>query len=111
MRKKGTRKKRREDREGVAGQGEYQAALLPETESRPPMRWLDCVRGQVHLVAQCPTCEPRGAGLLLATFGNTLRGRVTARCLDCNADVEYYVEANQRQIWEMHSVEARIGKV
>jgi len=111
VKKRSTRKKRRAGGEDIAGKGEYQAVLLPEMESRPPARWLDCTSGQVHLVAQCPICKPSGAGLLLATFGHTVRGRVVAKCLDCGAEVDYYVEADRQEIWEMHSVEARRGKI
>jgi hypothetical protein len=71
------------------------------------MRWLACSAGSVHIFGPCPESHAKEEGLIMATIPLTYTGRVTARCLDCNKAVDYYVDANEEKIWRLVPVEAK----
>ena len=70
------------------------------------MHWLMCAAGSVHIVGPCPVCYAKEEGLIMGTVTMTYAGRVTARCIDCNRVVDYYVDANEEKIWKMEPMEA-----
>jgi len=71
------------------------------------IRWLECGTGNLHIVGPCPRCGDRRGGLLLGTVAGTFRGRITAKCTDCNEAVDYYVDAHEGRIWSLVPVEAK----
>ena len=71
------------------------------------LRWLACGAGNLHIVGPCPDCSATQGGLILGTVASTYRGRITARCVDCNKTVDFYVDAHEEAIWKMEPVEAR----
>ena len=80
-------------------------------EGRMTMRWLECGSGNVHVVGPCPDCYATQGGLLLGTVASSYKGRVTARCLDCQRSVDYYVDAQEEMIWRLEPVEAKGARV
>ncbi len=71
------------------------------------MHWLMCGAGSVHIAGPCPVCYANEGGLIMGTVTLTYAGRVTAKCIDCNSAVDYYVDANEEKIWKMEPVEAK----
>jgi len=75
------------------------------------MRWLSCGGGSIHIVGACPNCYSTKGGLLLGTVASTHKGRVSAKCLDCDNEVDYYVDAHDEKIWKMDPVEAKGSRI
>ena len=71
------------------------------------MRWLECSGGNVHLVGPCPECPPDKGGLLVGTVSSSYKGRVTAKCVDCDAVLDYYVDAQEGKVWRLELIDAR----
>lgn len=71
------------------------------------MRWIACSAGSVHIIGPCPECYAKDEGLIMATVPLTHTGRVTAKCLDCDKAVDYYVDADEEKIWRLVPVEAK----
>lgn len=71
------------------------------------MRWLACGGGHIHILGACPDCFVTQGGLLIGTVTNTHKGRVTALCMDCGKEVDYYVDAKDEMMWKLAPVEAR----
>lgn len=71
------------------------------------MRWLVCGAGSIHIVGPCPDCYSSQGGLLLGTVATTYKGRVTAKCLDCNKSLDFFVDAPEEKIWKLEPIEAK----
>jgi hypothetical protein len=71
------------------------------------MRWLSCGTGSVHIVGTCPDCYATQGGLLLGTAAAGFAGRISAKCVDCGKNIDYYIDASQEKIWKLDPVESR----
>jgi len=71
------------------------------------MRWLSCGTGNVHIVGTCPDCYATQGGLVLGTAASGYAGRVTAKCVDCGKNIDYYIDAGQEKIWKLDPVESK----
>ena len=69
------------------------------------MRCLDCGVVHMHIIGPCPSCFTTQDGLLMGTVTSNYKGRVTAECIDCNKTFDFYVDAQERNIWKMELIE------
>jgi len=94
---------------------EAQAALLLIEEEqrleRKSSRCIVCGAGNLHIIASCPRCYSTQGGLLAATVVSTFKGVTKTWCAECANTVNYYVDATEKRVWSMESVEARMGQI
>jgi hypothetical protein len=45
--------------------------------------------------------------LLLGTAAAGFAGRISAKCVDCGKNIDYYIDAAQEKIWKLDPVESR----
>lgn len=70
------------------------------------MRWFPCSeRNTLHIIGPCPRCRDTKWGLLLGTTDSSFSGLVRTRCAACDNELDYYVDAQHRQIWRREHVE------
>jgi len=67
--------------------------------------WLECEGGHVHVVAPCHDCPASDGGLIRGTLAVKAEGRIPARCPDCGAIVDYYVDVYEGKLWKLEPVE------
>lgn len=76
-----------------------------------PMRWIKCpavpAGGNIHLIGPCPNCSDSKGGLLIGTVSGSFKGRITAECLECGTVVDFYIEAEEGNVWRLEPVEAK----
>jgi hypothetical protein len=70
------------------------------------VRLLSCGMGNIHLIVPCHHCYATRGGLMTGIAAKTHKGRLTAKCLDCGATADYFVDAREDRIWKLEPVEA-----
>ena len=71
------------------------------------MRLIACKAGNVHVIGPCPNCYNAQGGLSLGTVANNFEGRVQTTCLDCDENVDYYIDAQKEKLWKLEPVEGK----
>ena len=71
------------------------------------VRWINCVTGNIHIIAACPHCHAIQGGMLFATVTGAFMGVATAKCTDCSETADYYIDVRENGIWRMEAVETK----
>lgn len=95
--------------QAVTARAPLNSDAVAPSKDWPTIRWLECAKGQVHLLTMCPKCGRDQDGILLATFEQRFKGRVSTRCLDCSHQADYYVDGIEKKVWMLQPMFTRGG--